>query len=66
MDLLLITVVSLIVLSGLDAHMWPQPTQRGGERVAKLTEVERTERGRQTRERARLSGGHSQRAKAKE
>ena len=45
MDLLLIVIVSLVVLSGLDAHLWPQPKrqvkcqwlrrlarQRGGER----------------------------------
>jgi len=44
-ELLLIFVVSLVVLSGLDAHLWPQPKrqikrgwlrrlarQRGGER----------------------------------
>jgi len=45
MELLLIVIVSLVVLSGLDAHLWPQPKrqikrgwlrrlarQRGGER----------------------------------
>jgi len=32
MELLLIFIVSLVVLSGLDAHLWPQPKQRGERR----------------------------------
>jgi hypothetical protein len=32
MDLLIVIVIALIVLSGLDAHLWPQPKQRGERR----------------------------------
>jgi hypothetical protein len=52
-DLLLIFVVSLIVLSGLDSHMWPQHATERRLFVTKLTEAERAERGRKARERAR-------------
>lgn len=53
MDLLLIVIVSLIILSGLDAHLWPQHATERRLFVSKLTEAERARRGRAARERAR-------------
>lgn len=53
MELLLIFIVSLVVLSGLDAHLWPQHAAERRLFVAKMTEKERAARGRAARERAR-------------
>lgn len=44
MDLLLIVIVSLIILSGLDAHLWPQHATERRLFVSKLTEAERARR----------------------
>lgn len=53
MDLLIVIVIALIVLSGLDAHMWPQHATERRLFVAKLTEAERARRARSYRERLR-------------
>jgi hypothetical protein len=52
-DLLLIFVVSLVVLSGLDSHLWPQHATERRLFVVKLAEAERARRARSYRERLR-------------
>ena len=53
MSYILAIILALTILSGLDAHLWPQHDTERRLFVAKLTEAERAARGRKARERAR-------------
>lgn len=53
MSYILAIILALTILSGLDAHMWPQHATERRLFVTKLTEAERARRARSYRERLR-------------